>query len=155
MPDVVRHKRFKDDVFWVSYNNPDTDVKVDFLSVKFPESERKDIASTLSPREVGLQYAQEKSGTTYETFVLPSSSILPLQTFKEIAARSLTQASGAQVLPSHISGNIVTASDRFAFNPETLLRCLKCGQLVFEANASFCPICGNHLASQPTKIDRP
>ena len=103
MPDIVKHKKFKDDVFWVSYNNPDTDVKVDFLSIKFPENERKTIAGTLSPQQAGLEYSKEKTGNTYETFVLRSSSILPLETFKRIAAESLATASGAQVMPNQVS----------------------------------------------------
>ncbi|MGO9643919.1 MAG: hypothetical protein ACLPY5_04140 [Candidatus Bathyarchaeia archaeon] len=142
MPDVVRHKRFKNDVFWVSYNNPETDVKIDFLSIKFPEGQRLSAEAELSAQKVKGGFSKEEIGNSYETFVLASSRVLPLDTFKQIAAQGLTQASGMTVLPSNVS------SPRKLFYDPTM--CSNCNHMTFDNNPKFCPSCGKPLSGVPT-----
>lgn len=145
MPDIVKHKKFKDDVFWVSYNNPDTGVKVDFLSIKFPENERMAVEGTLSRDKAGFGYGKEKTGSTYETFVFRSSTVLPLETFKSIAADSLSTASGARVLPDNVSSPSLV-SPKYLYAMQV---CPSCNMSFVQENAKFCPSCGKAFPDVP------
>lgn len=150
MPDIIKAKKISDFCAWVHYDNPDINVKADIVGIKFSESERKRIAAQFSPQQVGGEYEKELKGNNWETFVFTKSSgMLPMETWKQIASQGFTTASGGHVPPSNISGNIVTYSERFAFNLETALRCAKCQQDIFQPNAIFCPICGERLSYVP------
>lgn len=147
MPDIVKAKKFKDDVFLVSYNNPDMNVAVDFLSIKFPRNERVAIGGGLSPNQVSLGYGREKTDNNYETFAITSANILPLNTFKQIAAQSLSTASGAMVSPADIGVS-------FAYELRT---CSNCNASMPHALGSpepmFCSSCGKSI-SHIRQIDK-
>jgi hypothetical protein len=160
MPDIVRTKKYKDDVILVSYNNIETGVKADFLSIKFPENERKALGAKISTQEVSGQYAKEQTGNRWETFVFTPTptpfAMLPIETLKEVIARGVTKASGAVVLTSNVTSPTLI-SDKSLFDSEPLQVCPNCSTLIIQENAKFCPSCGKELkkgtASHPTKLD--
>jgi DNA-directed RNA polymerase subunit RPC12/RpoP len=152
VPDVIKYKRYKDDVFWVGYNNPETGVVVDFVTTKLPENERMDVGGTLSADKVGASYAKERTGNTYETFVLRSSGILPLETFKKMAAQALSQASGSKVLPANVSTYGLSYFLTAAIENPVTFECPNClTRVMIQEHPKYCPSCGYKIAYVPTR----
>lgn len=148
MPDIIKAKKLSDFCSWVHYDNPEFGVQADIIGIKFSETERRRIAANVSPQSVGGEYERELKGNDWQSFVFTKSlGMLPMETWKEVAARGYTEASGTKVMPSNVSAPTLLGQS-YIYDMQI---CPKCNASFINQNAKFCPSCGTQL---PTYVPK-